>query len=212
MTATTTDGAGLLAAILRDPADDTVRLAFADWLDEQGGEELSLRAWWIRHMVTTRATKAWDGDAIERSIKIIQGCPAGSRLARRILWGPYDLFGTTDQLWSFDRGFAAEVRCPLAAWQAHGPAVVRAHPVEVVRLTDRVPSAGGYYRGFQWWMPPDRRRRHEGGDVVPAELIDLMRADPRNTAKAEQRFVCLPTSDAALDALSAAAIAWAKSV
>ncbi|TXI06506.1 MAG: TIGR02996 domain-containing protein [Rhizobium sp.] len=36
MTATTSDGAALLAAILADPADDTARLVYADWLQEHG--------------------------------------------------------------------------------------------------------------------------------------------------------------------------------
>lgn len=39
MTATRPTDAGLLAAILADPADDGPRLVFADWLDEHGQEE-----------------------------------------------------------------------------------------------------------------------------------------------------------------------------
>ncbi len=38
---------------------------------------------------------------------------------------------------SFRRGFVAEVTLTCAVWLAHGPAVVRAAPVEVVRLTTR---------------------------------------------------------------------------
>jgi hypothetical protein len=34
----------------------------------------------------------------------------------------------------FRRGFVAEVHCPCAVWQRHGPDLVRSHPVEVVRL------------------------------------------------------------------------------
>lgn len=43
-----TDEAALLAAIAADPDDDTVRLAFADYLDERGGEPNEVWAAFIR--------------------------------------------------------------------------------------------------------------------------------------------------------------------
>jgi uncharacterized protein (TIGR02996 family) len=45
------DRDALLAAILADPADDTVRLAFADWCEENGDHE---RAEFIRPRLDSR--------------------------------------------------------------------------------------------------------------------------------------------------------------
>lgn len=53
---TTTDQAALYAAILADPEDDTVRLAFADWCDENGESD---RAEFIRVQV---ALSRWSCD------------------------------------------------------------------------------------------------------------------------------------------------------
>ena len=41
-------GSDLLRAILIDPHNDTPRLIYADWLEENGNEE---RAWWIRKSI-----------------------------------------------------------------------------------------------------------------------------------------------------------------
>lgn len=52
----------------------------------------------------------------------------------------------------FSRGFIHTVRCPLATWIAHGPAIVR-NPVacvERVEVTDREPMYQSEY-GF-WWV------------------------------------------------------------
>jgi uncharacterized protein (TIGR02996 family) len=43
-----TDGDALLRAIQAEPEEDTPRLAYADWLDEQGGNENVIRARFIR--------------------------------------------------------------------------------------------------------------------------------------------------------------------
>ena len=45
------DGDALLAAILAEPDEDTPRLAYADWLDEYGGEAEHVRAEFIRTQI-----------------------------------------------------------------------------------------------------------------------------------------------------------------
>lgn len=102
------------------------------------------------------------------------------------------------------RGFIASAEAPLQACLDHLPRLVR-HPhavIESVRVTDREPSAGEQYPGFQWWTPPDRRRQNEPHDIVDDRLIALMRDDPRNTAPKGDRFVCFCTRKLALAALS----------
>jgi uncharacterized protein (TIGR02996 family) len=49
------DGAALLRAICDNPEDDTPRLVYADWLDEQGGESDIARAEFIRLQVAEAA-------------------------------------------------------------------------------------------------------------------------------------------------------------
>src|SRR5438876_6690399 len=53
-----TDEDALLAAIVANPDDDTVRLAFADWLDERGGELDVAWAGFIRGQVRVAAAAA----------------------------------------------------------------------------------------------------------------------------------------------------------
>ena len=66
-----TDREMLLAAICANPDEDTPRLAFADWLQEQGGKENILRADYIRGAIRLareelfspawqKAKKEWD--------------------------------------------------------------------------------------------------------------------------------------------------------
>jgi uncharacterized protein (TIGR02996 family) len=49
------DGAALLQAIIDNPEEDTPRLMYADWLDEQGGESNAARAEFIRIQVAEAA-------------------------------------------------------------------------------------------------------------------------------------------------------------
>jgi len=258
-----TDGDALLAAILAAPDEDTPRLMYADWLDENAREvecraclgsgshaldpyelaarfgrgtatrildaakcltcggsgreqdERGLRAWWIRHSITSRS-RPWDGDAVKRSIDIIQGCPPGSRLPRRVLWGPHELLGT-DQAWSFDRGFVAEVRCPLAAWEKHGPAVVRRHPVRVVRLTDRRTWPANSLLRVYIWFSADFDETSDPPSVIPdpyfAAMWDAAPATDRHQDQTNpaHRWLSFHTEADAHAALSRGLIAWAKS-
>lgn len=70
-----TDEQALLAAIAADPDDDTVRLAYADLLDERGGELNVARAELIR-VQCERATRRGDRERrtllLKRSMQLIQ--------------------------------------------------------------------------------------------------------------------------------------------
>jgi uncharacterized protein (TIGR02996 family) len=128
------------------------------------------------------------------------------------------------------RGFVSEVRCTLTDWcggecpcftnepdyrhercggtgylTGIGPAVVRSHPVEVVVLTDREPweERQGVYG---WW------RETPDGDhtELPPYLFDVLaKSDPDYHPFNE--VVWYSTAEAAVAALSALLIAWAKS-
>ena len=81
-----------------------------------------------------------------------------------------------------------------------GPRVVAAHPVEVVRVTDREPANGGTGWGRPWhwtWSNPAAGDEPRSSDLPP-ELYDLC----------GDNYL---TEEAADAALSAALIAWARS-
>jgi uncharacterized protein (TIGR02996 family) len=58
-----TDRAALLAAIRANPEEDTPRLMYADWLDEQGDESSQVRAEFIRHQCILAALHDDDSDS-----------------------------------------------------------------------------------------------------------------------------------------------------
>lgn len=126
--------------ICADPEDDTVRLVFADWLEEHGGEPE--RGEFIRAMVSTH------GPLHEH--KPCSVCPACDSLRRaHILWRslspvpwPYAFPNqraakrNTFARWLLvSRGFVESVVCAAADWLQHGNGIRAAHPVTTVRLT-----------------------------------------------------------------------------
>ena len=91
---------GFLAAICSNPEDDTARLVFADWLDEQGNAP---RAEFIRVQVERAALPEWDARRVrllmrERALLAQHEAAWRAELpaVRGVTWGP------------FRRGFVAE--------------------------------------------------------------------------------------------------------
>jgi uncharacterized protein (TIGR02996 family) len=103
--------------------------------------------------------------------------------------------------------------CPTCDGTGHtpgvGPRLVREHPFERVVLTDRDPHWNGY--GCGWFY--DGRDRPSDGVPAAAQIPpDVWHALPSADGSriVTGRFKSYPTRDAALAALSAALIAWAK--
>jgi uncharacterized protein (TIGR02996 family) len=69
------DEAAFLAALKANPADDTTRLVYADWLDENGEPE---KAAYLRTIVDSART---DPRAIERAVSLGGNLPSDWRLA-----------------------------------------------------------------------------------------------------------------------------------
>jgi uncharacterized protein (TIGR02996 family) len=129
--------------ICEQPADDTPRLIYADWLEEHGGE--SERAQYIRLSVRL--------DAIDR-------CPkSGDRyfllppgecdhcdIAHRMN-AIYEKFhrqaeGESQSLGcktvTLSRGFVSHIQLSTAAFHDHAEAIFRSHPITSVQLTDGI--------------------------------------------------------------------------
>lgn len=175
-----------LAAICANPADDTARLVYADWLQEQGQEE---RAEFIRVQVAIARTSAEDqcaqcyatAEGVQktngpcRCAKALRSLRRRSRELLAFDWCPVTIPRTTPRIrtetcdielldgdglraaFRFRRGFVDRCWLPAADWLAHGDAIVAAHPVTAVRLTSRPIVAGGAYGSY--WLPHDPERK-----------------------------------------------------
>lgn len=207
----------LLKSVLAEPLDDTVRLAYADCLEEAG------RAGWarlIRVQVELAAGNSRPGLCDEEYEAFKDATE--------------DLIGTLGPFWTVDcskhvradchadvgcpcdfvvrRGFVERVRCRMDDWVRHGRDLVRRHPVGRVSLSDRNPTVevgplGGYI--YTWWCPPRSRVNPLHVDAeIPADIWRLVHNPRTGTGGFVLGFT---TADAAYDALSRACLEWASS-
>ncbi len=139
-----TEWQAIVAAIKDKPEDDVLRLVAADWLDEHGESE---RAEFVRESCSrfkgdTSNGGTWFTDLPNASQWFPELSPAVHPAGECYLI----------------RGFCDTVCCPSAAWLAHGDAILAAHPVRTVRLTDwphvEVFDSPKIGRGVFWF--PDR--------------------------------------------------------
>jgi uncharacterized protein (TIGR02996 family) len=205
-----THHAGFLQDIIEHPEEDALRLIYADWLEDNGDPD---RARFIRvsierghdnaqgefrrvndrHSAPGKEWQAW-------------GLPAGWRVTcyRRLHEVRGDLLRERRTLAPgtalLVRGFVAEVTLPCAEWMRHGPALVRAAPLERVGLADRKPLR---HDGWFFWL------RHPGvtfADDLPYLLPDGL----AYVMSAAERREGWESEAAAREALSVACLQWAR--
>lgn len=144
-----TERDALLRAILVDPADDVARLVYADWLEEHGEP---LRAAFIRaqvaepdRAVTFGRKKApggrWAWGVTKFGLpNFVRWERLATALARSVLppvlrsLPPHYRYLRV----TIRRGFIAEVQLPAGVWDRYGPALVREHPLEVLKIAPRL--------------------------------------------------------------------------
>lgn len=235
------DKDAMIAAIIREPAEDAPRLAFADLLDEAGEAE---RAEFIRVQIElaglnpSREDHDWDLYARAAGIKYkcLATCEKCSRerlqtrereiLGARPGWFPESMipcFSGDGRIsvggkpngfgppifFRFSRGFVSEVRAPLSVLMAHLPAIVRAHPVARVEVTDKNPIGNPNDPSSDGWVRESSVDEvRDMTDVIPDELYD------RLTGGFEWRvhvqWTRYRTEAEARAALSDALLAWAR--
>jgi uncharacterized protein (TIGR02996 family) len=130
-----TDGDALLAAICAHPYDDTPRLAYADWLDEQGGKASRDRAEFIRLQIELHGKD----DNPANTDKQIRVNALQSRYYKK--WsapligrgGP--LFGK-HTFTNHSRGFIHRAGGTAKKWVANGDAVMRLAPITNASVDD----------------------------------------------------------------------------
>ncbi len=141
-----TTAEAFLEDIIANPADDTPRLIYADWLEEN---EQSERAELIRVQIRIQECLAADStsglhDLFDREAELL-----GLLFGHPPKWV---------EEWQVGRGFVFRVRCKCQAWMVHGPRLVRLHPIQRVDLTDvridwvdREPG----FNGWRAYLPYD---------------------------------------------------------
>lgn len=212
----TTVGTALLRAVCEAPHDDALRLIFADWLDEHGGEA---RAEFIRVQCELGRLPTV-GSACKAAPTPCHRCAdclrhfALRRRERELLAHLCMLFHAALPWRSrcnvtleadarsalpqcvIRRGFVDEIHCSRQAWHEHGPAIVAGAPVTRLVLTDfsTLPSFG-----HMVWIKHEWGRRRA---AVPLAWFPQYKAD---------MFVSFPgPPDDARRFVETHALAWAR--
>lgn len=122
--------------VCETPTDDTARLVFADWLDDQGNERDAWRAAMIRGQ--------WDAAGPSRWITTFPDVADLAMYLRANVW--VDGFDRTDirdarqSVLHVRGGFLEAIALPTEAFiRPEVLSIFATHPVTAVRLTDRVP-------------------------------------------------------------------------
>lgn len=210
---------GLLADVLAHRAEDWPRLVMADWCEENGEPEL---AWFIREQLSPDYAPDWmegmprierpvrGGWELTREMKLHSGLMPGFRLVGWdkdvVCYSPASeqMVCRIDVV--FRRGFAVQVRAPLAELLAHLPAVVGCHPVEKVVASDKEPLGNYQDDTFRWYvrgMGDGRENRHFLPHVLSG-VKGLLQGDY------ERVYRVYPTAEQGQKALSDALLALAR--
>jgi uncharacterized protein (TIGR02996 family) len=225
------DGAGLLRAILDDPADDTPRLVYADWLEENGDAGGRLRAEFIRLQIELAGIVPGLGDHGKAArllaryrkgapVRMKARTPATLLMRERAFYGSP---GTEDWLPAgvrdlppmlrhvvFRRGFVESVTLDANAWLEHGPALCALHPVTEVRLADKKSGdEGPGYLGLYFWVTADSWP--ESPNHLPQGLRGYLKAGrPVDRAAFYTWGHYYNSPEGATADLSRACVAWAR--
>lgn len=214
-----------MRAVVADPADDTTRLVYADWLDENGHPD---RAALIRVQVELARIAAfgearrWGNvrrrfDELRAQETALLGPPGPPGAQPGRAWAvPPELDEAWPRGvggWDWHRGFPERWWCPVHLWVKFGPLIAARNPVRQVFVTDRAPAVGEGppATAYRYWHRADESRWADpppDQSFVPAEVFDLLPDDPLDfeLLGVTKRYA---TADAAHTALAEACAAWA---
>lgn len=213
-----TEESALLRAVLLDPEDDTPRLVYADWLEEHGQGDRS-------HLIQMQCDgrkvplavsdfrrwfKPWWGNGTPFSVSAAKGrCRAVVRDAVGFGGGvrraPPPSIGVR-------RGFTEELVMPCGDFMRMADFLFQRHPIKQVVLTDREPAASFLHPdGFRWWFATDEDNGAAVA-VLGADLYLVLDKMFRGANSQSEDSPYFPTREAAIDALSAACVAYGRSL
>jgi uncharacterized protein (TIGR02996 family) len=187
-----------LAALLRDvldaPDDDGARLRYADRLDELGDPE---RAEFIRVQCRRSSEeeeierRGWSRQEEDIRLACLRRREGELHQGRWQKWVglPLPFVARRDVHFHFRRGFVKEVTLTAADWLTHADAILAAHPVREVRLTELNyhPDAANFrlsraeygiwishrYPGVTFYLPATTQG---GAFIVPEHLAPAIEA------------------------------------
>jgi uncharacterized protein (TIGR02996 family) len=137
-------------------------------------------------------------DAIRRRERELLSVHGRGWVPRKAVYGEmWKLDGTTfsfnfgnglAESWTFSRGFIGKASCVFGVWQEHGPALVAAHPIERVDITDMpiFPSGGnntyfvgglGRYPVYYWGKLDHLPSEHDAILARSAVAIEWARSE-----------------------------------
>lgn len=126
-----TDRDAILAAIIANPADDTVRLIYADWLEENGD---GVRAAFIRENIADRRSHPTFTPSTLRALKDKGGVPGALYIVRKDIeleFAP----AIPGVAWTVRRGFAEGVTLSAEVWARMADDLVARYPIQSVEVT-----------------------------------------------------------------------------
>lgn len=160
----------LLAAILADPEDDTVRLAYADALQER-----NLRGDFVRSTFV-RAGCHPNCDGSKRAPKSVRRTHRTLLEAHAAEWIPIHYGGRIytvgtkmhagEVVYSWRRGFVEAISCPANWWVVHANNLLAKHPVVFVRISSN-PDRVGMGRVEPSTAGDDTRYSYQAGKDYP---------------------------------------------
>lgn len=196
--------AAFVEAVCLNPADDTVRLAYADWLMDGGngvlGEFVKLYAdlapvhgfgdtelakWALLRNLSVRAVVAEVHELRARLNKLV-------RTVRPDKWAP-KLCGP-GAVGYVRRGFLYAVSATMGGYLAGAERLFARHPVEGVRIVDRAPQFHGAAL-YRW----RRESARAGAAGVPGPVFErMLLASGRSTRNHFATYATVADADGAL--------------
>jgi uncharacterized protein (TIGR02996 family) len=167
-----TDGDALRRAIVADPDDDTPRLIYADWLDENNRPE---RAAFIRHQIEAERAEPY-------SARARTAARAADALldANRSVWAKHVRSHIVRE--EYARGFIGHVTVDAGRFAEVAPALFADEPIQSVKFIRFIPDYSGPMNA-EFAAPEMERVRDlslpEGPRGVTEEELDALSASPR---------------------------------
>jgi uncharacterized protein (TIGR02996 family) len=128
------DEAAILAAIAAQPAQDTPRLAYADWLDEHGDAAARTRAEFIRVQCEIKKIADLPSADIQQYANLYRRQGEILEDHRYALLGPLAELHSRDTV--FDRGFLSEVSLTMGRFERHHHALGALRPLPRICVTE----------------------------------------------------------------------------
>ncbi len=137
------DEAAFLRAAQAQPDDDTLRLVYADWLEEQGGEKFATQAAFVRLQVRRSQLDVFDPNRaglLQEEAKLVQKHKRDwngrihHALHRRGLFGLIDSRRGLIRKWDYHRGMIARVSLPADGLAAHAAFVASLGPIQALEV------------------------------------------------------------------------------